>query len=281
MRCSALVLALALSAAGLSCQAGAPPPTPHTADEAAAKATEAERDPDALPKVLDRLDLTDEQKTAVRELFADLRKDLTRARTQRDAFRAAMVGTARSCNANDSRLHLEAGRMVEVGNESRPVVLDSINAFHAILTPTQRDKLVDPLLSGETSIGEDTADGREEGLGKLAEKLDLGFTQKLELIKRALDRLSISTETTGVLRAQALTAAAAFKKADFDIRKHAIAEAPVLKLYTRFVLDIAQVVIPVLSREQCDTAAGLLQEVFDKNDRQMKEKKATAPEPAK
>lgn len=264
MRGTLRSLILALAMAGTACQAGAPPPTPQTAENAAAKATGRESDPDALPKALDRLSLSLKQRELVKTLIATLKEDIAPATTKRDDFRHAMVSAARGCSADDSRLHIEAGRMVDVGNQARPKVLDAINAFHGILTPKQRADLVDPVLSGDTAIGEDTSDGREKGLGKIAEALDLSFTQKLQLIKRAMDRLSISTETTATLRAQAVTAVSAFKRDDFDIRDHAIAEAPLLKLYTRLVLDLAQVVLPVLSRDQCDTAAGLLQDMFDK-----------------
>lgn len=264
MRGTLRSLTLALCLAGTACQAGAPPPTPQTAENAAAKATGRESDPDALPKALDRLSLSLQQQAQVRALIAEVKRDIAPATAKRDDFRHAMVSAARGCSADDSRLHIEAGRMVEAGEKARPRVLDAINEFHAILTPKQRAELVDPVLSGDTAIGEDTSDGREKGLGKIAEALDLSFTQKIELIKRAMDRLSISTETTATLRAQAVTAVSAFKRDDFDIRDHAIAEAPLVKLYTRLVLDLAQVVLPVLSREQCDTAASLLHDMFEK-----------------
>lgn len=260
---AALGIAVLLGVSG--CRAGATEPTPSTADKVAA--SEAEDDPNALPKALDRLQLTTQQEDEVRTLLAELRVKLANAKAQHDSFRNAMVSTARSCSADDSRLHIEAERMVEAGEGARPAVLDAINAFHAILTPKQRALLADPILSGEVGFREDTADGREQGLGKVADALELSFTQKLQLVRRALDRLSVTTETTGKLRADALTALAAFKRDTFDIRQQVIADAPVVKLYARFILDLAQVIVPVLTREQCDTAGELLYDMFQKKTR--------------
>lgn len=257
-------LVVLLGAMSLACGTGS---TAAAVTAAAAQEDEPPRDPDALPKSLDRLKLSAKQQDQVKALIADLKNDLAPAAAKNDVFREAMVSATYRCSADDSRLHIEANRMVEAGNQGRPHVLDAINDFHAVLTPKQRALLVDPILEGDMALGEDTEDGREEGLGKLAEKLDLDFIQKVELIKRAVTRLTVTTSETRELREQALVALRAFKQPQFNIREHAIAEAPVLKLYTRFVLDIAQVVLPVLTEDQCKTGAGLLRRLFKNNDK--------------
>ncbi len=232
----------------------------------------APRDPDALPKPIEALDLNTEQRREVLALLNELETKLAAANARRDEFRTAMVGAAAQCNADDSRLHIEANRLVEVGNEARPAVLDAINTFHGILTPQQRAALVTPILEGKIALGEDTEDGREQGLEEIAEALDLGFLQKVKLVKRAVSRLTISTSETSLLREQAIEAVIAFQRNEFDIRTLAIAKAPVIKLYTRFVLDLAQVVLPVLDEDQCDIAAGLLRRMFQRAERSRRQR---------
>ncbi len=265
-RVRGLVLVFAIGIAG--CQFAGATPTTDPSD-----VVRAEPEPDALPRSLEQLGLSATQRKQLKTLIANLTRGLESAKAQRDIFRGAMVSAARRCSADDSRLHIEAGRMVEAGNGVRPHVLDTLNELHRILTPKQRAELVDPVLTGAKGLGEDTDDGREEGLGKIAEKLDLDFIQKVQLIKRAVSRFTVSTADTRAIRDDALEAAKAFKRSDFDVRNHAIAKAPVIKLYTRFVLDLAQVVLPVLSEEQCTIGAGLLRRVFRKRDARGRESK--------
>lgn len=256
MRGLLVVLALALVACA------APTAIPKAP---ASKLAQEKKDPDALPKVLEDLKLSTKQREQIKALFAGLKKDLAPATAQRDELRAAMVSATSRCEPDDSSLHIQATRMVEAGNAEREHVLDAANAFHAILTPKQRAQLVDPVIDGDRSISEDTSEAREEGFGEIAEALDLDLLQKLQLVKRAVSRLSVTTSETNGLRDQAIVALKAFKKDQFDIREHTIANAPVMKLYTRFVLDLAQIVLPVLDEQQCRTAAGLLRRVFKRN----------------
>lgn len=261
-------LLVVLAVAVLSC--AAPTTIPPAAEPKAARDAEAKKDPDALPKVLEDLELSDAQRKKIKALFAKLKDELAPATAQRDQFRAAMISATARCEADDSTLHIQASRMVEAGNAERDHVLDAANGFHAILTAKQRAKLVDPLLNGDRPIAQDTTDAREQGMGEIAEALDLGFLQKVELVKRALSRLSVTTSETNALRDQAIVALTAFKGDDFDIRDHTIAQAPVVELYTRFVLDLAQIILPVLDEDQCRTAAGLLRRAFKRRDQPRK-----------
>jgi hypothetical protein len=254
---AAIVIATPLAA---GCRAQAPVSAVEVAPIEAT--TPAPNWDDGIPGVLSRLELRSDQRVAIRTVLSDLQKRAGDAMRQRRAFESAIVAAARGCSANDSRLHIEADRFVEAAQAARPAVLDAINMLHQILDARQRDLLVTRLLAGQESIGGDGDDQPIRGLATIAEALDLSFAQKLALVKGAAG-LDIGKVLTNGLKKKIIDAAHAFREPRFDIREHAIVEVPLVALYTGFMLDLAQIVLPVLEPEQCRVAADLLQQRYE------------------
>lgn len=201
---------------------------------------------------LEHLELSAEQQKDLEAIGDRLRQRLTRADRQRVAFQDAAIDAIAHCDPAFARLHIEGQRMIRIGTEAKPAVLDALDELHELLSADQRKKLVQPMLSrSRARRGDDGSDGFE-ALGK---ELDLSVSQVLAMLKRARNHISLGSREREALRDQFEQGAKAFMGDRFHAHETALAQEPVVEHVVRFVHDLGVVVLPVLDARQCTALA--------------------------
>jgi Spy/CpxP family protein refolding chaperone len=243
---SAALLAALGSACGCAATGSAPAAAP-----AVARAGEPDAGEPPLPQMLQDLRLTPAQRSELRRLAVDVRRE---ARPLVDAgrqFGRTLAGAARRCKSESRFLEMEASFMVSAGEQIRGPMLDAIQRLHRILTPAQRRELSRRLIDlNQAPARERRGEARTRELG---EDLDLSFGQTLTLLMRAQMLRSRFDERFAPWRVRYHDALADFPRDDFLIREKAIAKVPIVELAADFVLEATRVLLPLLDARQCET----------------------------
>jgi Spy/CpxP family protein refolding chaperone len=242
-----------------SCTASLPPPAGGSAGEGGWQKSDAPRP--KIPPALAELGLTKAQETTILAMRQELRDKSAPVMDAGRRFAAALASAVKRCDADDRAMRVEAQRAIAVGESFRPVLLDSIMRLHALLTPDQRQKLSRRLLDDDERREENRDDDR--GVRALGETIDLSIGQILEILNRSRPVRGELRARFEPMRDQLREAAEAFPRPDFDVRKHAIADARILELVADFVFEAGHVVLPVLERAQCAALGDFLAERFE------------------
>ncbi|MEQ9317595.1 MAG: Spy/CpxP family protein refolding chaperone, partial [Polyangiaceae bacterium] len=141
------------------CTTTVEPQTPAT-DRGANAGTEATEtsERDGMAELAERLGLTSTQQEKIEAIRDRLVERTRSADAQRLAFQDAIVGAIDACDSDYARLRIEGRRMIDSGNGAKPAILDAINEFHAVLTPEQRKRLIEPMLERSAERRERTDD---------------------------------------------------------------------------------------------------------------------------
>ncbi len=240
------------------CTTTVEPQTPAT-DRGANAGTEATEtsERDGMAELVERLGLTSTQQEKIEAIRDRLVERTRSADAQRLAFQDAIVGAIDACDSDYARLRIEGRRMIDSGNGAKPAILDAINEFHAVLTPEQRKRLIEPMLERSAERRERTDD---EGFAAMGSKLDLGIGQILKMAKRARTRITLSRSDRDELRDRFEESAERFMGPRFDAHTEPLAQEPLVEHVVQFIFDLAAVVLPVLEERQCDVAADFARE---------------------
>ena len=210
-----------------------------------------------MAELAERLGLTSTQQEKIEAIRDRLVERTRSADAQRLAFQDAIVGAIDACDSDYARLRIEGRRMIDSGNGAKPAILDAINEFHAVLTPEQRKRLIEPMLERSAERRERTDD---EGFAAMGSKLDLGIGQILKMAKRARTRITLSRSDRDELRDRFEESAERFMSPRFDAHAEPLAQEPLVEHVVQFIFDLAAVVLPVLEERQCDVAADFARE---------------------
>lgn len=235
----------------------ASPPTPDTPASVARAAAE----PRELPSLLEELDLGTSQRDQILSLFDEVKRDLTPLVDSGREFGRALSVAARQCKGDSPFIEMQASSTAAVGEQIREPVLDAIQRLHGILTPAQRRALSRRLLGADQpDERERKNDTRTRSLGI---DLDLSVGQMLSMLLRVQALRESFQERAEPWRLRYRSALRAFARDDFDVRRHPIAEAPLVALATTFVRDALRVLMPVLEPAQCETLGRFIADKVD------------------
>lgn len=236
-----------------------------TADDAAQLDAESEpEDPNRLPRSLEAVDPTDEQRAQIRALGAKLKPRLEPMREAGGELALAIAESALRCNADGLAMQDASSWAVRVGQQMRDPILDSIDALHAILTKVQRKALAERLMNAELQSKSKGKRNTDKGARSLGDVLDLSFGQMLSVLARAQVLRGALERRLEPWRDKLKLALAAFPDENFAIRDHAIARVPAVALVTRFVRDAVRTLLPVLDPEQCTALGEFIKEKVTK-----------------
>jgi hypothetical protein len=233
------------------------------ADRPAATIARATATDAQLPKEIEELELTAEQRRAVLALRADLIRDVQPLLDAGRGFVRAVANGVERCNPKLPSIESEASWTDGVGETVRPPVLTAINRFHRILTRPQREKLVALLLDREQTSRTRNRDQDGARARSLGDVLDLSFSQTVTLLAQALELRDRFEQEIGPWRARYRRALEAFPRDDFDARREALAEAPLVPITTRLVRVAAKLFVPVLEPPQCQALGRFIHERVD------------------
>jgi Spy/CpxP family protein refolding chaperone len=272
-----LLIPATLTLAGLSLGCATLPndaasPVSVEATDAVSK-TGAARASKELPEYLMRLGVTVEQRAQLDAIRDRLLAKLQMADAQRLNFEDAVIDAIASCDPAFARLHIEGRRMVRAGNDAKPAVLAAINELHAMLTPDQRRKLVEPIISRNVERrGNDGTDGFRE----VGAELDLSISQILRILKRYRTQMSMTSSDRDELRDMFDEGAKSFLSADFDAHQQGLGKEPIVEHVVRLVLDLGTVVLPVLEKRQCANVSAVARKMLDERRKKRAEAKRAA-----
>jgi len=248
------------------CSGAAGPPAKAASGEqaqAVATAQAPAEDPSALPEALEALQPSEHQRAQLLALRDDLTERVEPAADAGREFALAVAQAARRCDPRILALETAASWAVVQGEQARGAVLDGIDRLHHILTPEQRQALVDRLLGDEQQSRSQKP--TEAGAKSLGDELGLSLGQMLKLVERALALRSDIEDRIEPWREKLRAALVAFPKDDFSARSFAASEMPVVALVTRFVRDGLRSMLPILDSEQCKALGEFIQKAVEEN----------------
>jgi hypothetical protein len=259
---------LALGALSAALASGCAPRAAHQAASAdlAAADQAKEDDPARLPAALEALEPSVQQRRRLVALKAELATHLEPLEEAGRDLTLAIAATARRCDGTTMALDDAASWAVLVSDQGSDAVLDAIDELHRILTPAQRQALVERLLAREEeSKSEESTD---EGARSLGDALDLSFGQMLVVLARGQALKGELEERLKPWRKKLKRALRAFPADDFAIRDHEIARVPAVALATGFVRDAVRTLLPILEPAQCQALADFIEREVGKTDEQ-------------
>ncbi len=221
-------------------------------------AEKQDKRPDALPPLLEGLDLDASQRAAYVALRDDVKAQLAPfGEAVRDLVRA-YARAASACRTDLPAIEQQSSWVVTAGEGVRDPVLVAINRLHAILTPEQRHRLAARLLGAEQESKTGKRDGaRTRSLG---DALDVSLGQMVVLLARAAVLREKFEKDAAPMRRDYERALAAFERADFDARREPAAKAEVFVLGTKIARDGFRVLLPELDAKQCEALGRYLDE---------------------
>jgi hypothetical protein len=164
----------------------------------------------------------------------------------------AMISNLKRCRNDSTSMNMRADRVVSTAELAREPILDAINELHATLTPTQRRRLVDHLLDEErSSTRRERKDDGEDRAQSVGVDFDLSWGQIGAILIRLRKLQSVYEDRAAPWIARYREALRAFAEPDFDIRRQAIAEIPIVRLAVDAVTDGFRVLVPLLEPDQC------------------------------
>jgi Spy/CpxP family protein refolding chaperone len=257
---TAAVSLLGLVVLVLGCSAAPDLPPEEPSSPAGAETGQKRR----LPRALEALELSAEQRERVDGMRVSLERDAAPLVEAGRNFGRALAGAARHCESNSPFIAMEAEVAVRVGEQVRGKVLDSINEFHSILTPAQRRKLSQHLLGVQEERRERPRD--DSNARSLADEIDLSFTQTLSMLVRLQTLRASYDEKIEPWRERYESALVAFAKDRFDVRDHDIAQVPVVELATSMFRDGFRLFLPLLEEKQCEALGSYIDVALEKDD---------------
>jgi len=219
---------------------------------------------------LDSLGIDDAQHAQIAQIRTDLSASLEPAReAERQLTRGLAEGIA-SGNVDNARVESAIGKLSHAASETHTASVDALNRLHAVLTPTERQALVDKVQAHyevwRRVNHEDEVGGREAG-GRLA-----GLAEEVNLTPAQLEKISASLHEGKATQSkfeQKETEAhiqafeAAFASDAFDARKLAnggVANGHMAAHGARRMVHFYATVTPILTAEQRTQLAENLRE---------------------
>jgi len=190
---------------------------------AAERAVEVAPDRRAI-EALEALGLSPEQRTKIRALTDRVEAAFAASAGPRREVVASVVEGIATGRLDPTRVNRSVGALVAATNDARPAVIAGLNELHGILTPAQRKQLLESL--AKRGKGKDGADERGK---KMAEALDLTFSQKIELASVLGEGMKGQKEEIETLKADLKAAAESFEGEGFDAAQLAVLKKPVIE----------------------------------------------------
>jgi len=129
---------------------------------------------------LDTLGVDDNQRAQIEKIQADIHAELKPAKDAEKAALLAIADGVAAGNVDQARTDTAIAELGQVSASAHDAAADSLNALHQILTPSQRQALVDKVEAHiavwhETNSPDETADKDKHGghLAQLATELSL------------------------------------------------------------------------------------------------------------
>jgi Spy/CpxP family protein refolding chaperone len=242
------LFALALTAAVAACGSDGDGPS----SDAPAAAETAQAPDRATMEALEGLHLTTAQREAIETIRADLTEQLEPARVAREAFVAEVLGQVENGSLDADRLEGKRAALVSELERSKPELIDAANALHAVLTPSQRQALIDAI--------EERSSGEPSERGAMAKELDLSWDQKRRLFSAARARGSLDRSKRARLEEQLDEAKRAFVSDRFDAANLQLSRDPVAEEWTLAITDAVLVFTPLLEPQQRTVLAARLRQ---------------------
>jgi Spy/CpxP family protein refolding chaperone len=232
-RLCTLVLGATVAACGSSGDA--------SVSEAPQATSVAQAPDDATAEALEELHLTAAQRHEIEQLRKQLEAEFAAAYEARDAFVTELQTQLRRGDLDATRLEAKRIVLVEAIERGKPELIEAANSLHELLTPEQRQALLDEVES-RSSGGPDR--------GALAKELDLSWGQKRELFARTRQSSSFDRSEREALRRQLREAKDAFASDDFDAARLEIARGPLVDMWTGRAVEAVVLFTPVLEPGQ-------------------------------
>ena len=235
---STLLFVLLLAVSG--CAPSTPPVAPVYA--------EADEGPELAPW----LELNVAQRGRILALVEDLKREVEPVKPAAIGLAEGIASTLKGCRKDSTTLEMRADSLVRSAEAARDPILDAVNELHAILTPKQRRRLVRHVLERErTSSPERRRDEADDQTTSIGVELDLSWRQIASILLRVRKIQSVYEDKAEPWLERYRDAVRAFAEPHFDVREHAIAEAPVMRMVADLITDAYRVLVPLLEREQC------------------------------
>lgn len=265
----AALLSVAFAAGCTATPPPAPPPVSRAPSALPSAAPAAAQDEDDIPPVLRGLDPTPAQ---VEETWR-IKEDLDRAAEPFAGAVAEMMrsaaGAVRKCQGDSPFIESDGARVVRMGEDLRGPVLDGVQRLHHLLTPAQRAKLSQRLMeTDDWGKRERRNDARTRALGPA---LDLSMLQLATMLMKARMLWSSFADRAEPWQAHYHTAIVHFARADFDVHREPIAEAPIFAFGVDFVRTGLRFLVPILEPPQCEALAQLIEDKVDEQPKKAEE----------
>ncbi|MEZ4444347.1 MAG: hypothetical protein R3B72_35060 [Polyangiaceae bacterium] len=276
---SLMVAGLSLSLSGCTSSSTAAPIT--AAEAPVARAPHEEE----LPKMLVGLDIDPTQAKQILALRDRLKGQLVGVKDAAVEVALSLAAASKRCQGDTTWIGMAADQAVRAGENARDPILDGINELHAILTPAQRRALADRLLADEDDDGEDRRErsGKRtrDGVQSLGADLDLSFGQIAQIVVRALRLRDAYLDELEPWRERYEHAVEAFPDDDFDVRRQAVAQVPLVKITADTVREGFRLLITLLEPDQCRALGKTIDEALERAEqRQAEESEEAAAEAA-
>ena len=227
-------------------------PQPHSPARVVARAEQKRP-----TRLVDRLSLSPEQRAKTDQLVIRVRAHLADYEVARVALLKETVVQVRAGELSRARLEPLAQAAIEKIQAALPSVALEVNAFHAILTPEQREAFID-LIQGENSKLTDEQK-RERRNERIAKVLDLTSGQKAQIYPALFAVVLKHWSAVNGTRNDLEDAFDAFLEPDFDARKLKITQEIAWQGIAEAAFESLEVGMSQLTPDQLQTLAAWME----------------------
>lgn len=228
-------------------------PQPRTASSIELRSEKSVR-----PSYLDQIEMSRRQRMRVDAELARLYAAFEQYDVERLELLDAVVKQVQEGELSRAELEPMAKRTVEAFDRGYPILLSVTNQIHSILTPAQREALMDLLVEDEDEEEPTAEEKREARQERLAQVLDLSAGQKTRLYPAmavlAVKHWGLISHYRGGIK----EAREAFVKDEFDARELALGRDPRVWELAEAFFEALETALGVLNEDQRQTLAALM-----------------------
>jgi Spy/CpxP family protein refolding chaperone len=153
------------------------------------------------PRIAAELDLSEEQRAAIRQIRAEAREDLAPAREDLREMRGQLQGLWQADEPDARAILAQHVRMDALRSVVRDRMVDVRTAISEVLTPSQRQELAELRSSrSRRGQGHHGRRGRGGGIGRMAQHLELSADQQAQIQALRAQAREATREARGELR---------------------------------------------------------------------------------